>query len=449
MAKRLVLLACAVLISLLACDQPPTPTPTPAPTPAPTARPPITVWPKIDRRPSPWIWQRDRPTALPTYDPSSADPFQMDLRCLDLSALDLRGAGGDLLYATYDSLTRWPAPERLPAGFDPGRIMELGRNPGLGVRSLHARGITGRGVAIAIVDQPLIVEHQEYADRIRLYEEIAVQPHVSSQMHGPAVASIAVGKTVGVAPGADLYYIATWAFDPARRTATSGRDFRFYAQAVRRILEVNRQLPVGQKIRVMSLSVGWGAQEPGYDEMTAATRQAKEAGMLVVSSSIEQTHGFRINGLGRAPLADPERFESYEAGLFWAGQPASMGDLSKRLHAPMDSRAVAGPTGADGYAFYRAGGFSWVAPCLAGVYALALQVDPTLTPERFWALAMETGRTVEWKRGEEVLRLGPIVDPVAVVEAVGNAYNRGRWARDPHARPEPQPEATRHAPLSL
>ena len=28
-------------------------------------------------------------------------------------------------------------------------------------------------------------------------------------MHGPAVASIAVGKTVGVAPEADLYYISS------------------------------------------------------------------------------------------------------------------------------------------------------------------------------------------------------------------------------------------------
>jgi hypothetical protein len=27
-------------------------------------------------------------------------------------------------------------------------------------------------------------------------------------MHGPAVAALAVGRTTGVAPGADLYYIA-------------------------------------------------------------------------------------------------------------------------------------------------------------------------------------------------------------------------------------------------
>ena len=30
-----------------------------------------------------------------------------------------------------------------------------------------------------------------------------------AQMHGPAVSSIAVGKTVGVAPEADLYYIGS------------------------------------------------------------------------------------------------------------------------------------------------------------------------------------------------------------------------------------------------
>jgi len=34
----------------------------------------------------------------------------------------------------------------LPDGFDPQMIMELGENPGLGMRELHKRGITGWAV---------------------------------------------------------------------------------------------------------------------------------------------------------------------------------------------------------------------------------------------------------------------------------------------------------------
>ena len=84
----------------------------------------------------------------------------------------------------------------------------LGKNPGLGIRSLHDMGIDGRNVGIAMIHMPMIVDHVEYGKQARLYEEINIISDAESEMHGPAVASIAVGKTIGVAPNADLYYIA-------------------------------------------------------------------------------------------------------------------------------------------------------------------------------------------------------------------------------------------------
>jgi len=125
--------------------------------------------------------------------------------------------------------------------------MDLGKDPGLGIRSLHAQGITGRGVGIAIIDQTLLVDHQEYADQLRLYEEI--NAYSDAELHGAAIASIAVGKKVGVAPEADLYYIAT---------SFGSNDFTYLARCIQRIVEVNDQLPPENKIRVISISVGWG-----------------------------------------------------------------------------------------------------------------------------------------------------------------------------------------------
>jgi subtilisin family serine protease len=86
-------------------------------------------------------------------------------------------------------------------------LIEAGRNPGLGVRKLHESGIDGRGVGLAIIDQPLLREHSEYKHALVKYEAIEVDGF-GPQMHGPAVASLAVGKTCGVAPGASLYYFA-------------------------------------------------------------------------------------------------------------------------------------------------------------------------------------------------------------------------------------------------
>jgi len=59
-----------------------------------------------------------------------------------------------LSLANFDSLTSWPPAGKLPAGFSVQQTMEMGKDPGLGIRDLHAKGITGRGVGIAIIDQP-------------------------------------------------------------------------------------------------------------------------------------------------------------------------------------------------------------------------------------------------------------------------------------------------------
>ena len=276
-----------------------------------------TKFPKIDRRPSPANWDRGKMTSVPTYDPDSKSQWQMDLRSYDLSELDLSGSLDSLLYADFDSQTIWPPDDRMPEDFHWRHILELGKNPGLGVRSLHARGVTGRGVSIAILDQPMLIEHQEYSDQIQLYEEGHAAPGVDSQMHGPAVASIAVGKTLGVAPEAQLYYIALWPGDfGAGKDGGFRYNFVYLAQAIRRILKINSKLPENDRIRVISMQIGWGRKQAGYEEITAACEEAKDAGMLVVSSSIEEVHGFNFHVLGRHPLADPDAFESYRPGLW-------------------------------------------------------------------------------------------------------------------------------------
>ncbi len=375
--------------------------------------------PKIDRHPAPASWADQGPLAeMPAYDPDSEDSFQVDLRGYDLSALDLRGSLADLWLADFDDRTVWPPAERMPPDFYWQRIMELGRNPGLGVRSLHAQGVTGQGVGIAIIDQPLLVDHQEYSDRIRLYEEIQVDPSTEARMHGAAVASIAVGKTVGAAPGADLYYIGSWTDDLGVGENGFAYNFTYYAQAVRRIIEINGQLPARRRIRVIAVQVGWRPEEKGYDDITAAVDEAKAAGILVVSSSLEETFGLKFHGLGRDPLADPDAFESYEPGFWWAEDFFSGGAFSDRLLVPMDSRTTASPGGIDEYVFYRQGGWSWSIPYIAGVYALACQVDPEITPGRFWESAMQTARTVQVTHEGRVYSLGPILDPVALIAAL-------------------------------
>jgi hypothetical protein len=391
---------------------------------AQSSLPPLPAgFPKIDRHPAAmWVGAGSRGViqALPSYDPGSWNAFQMDFRSKDLSSLDLRNSLPDLMHAAYDDQTIWPPADRMPEGFDWERIMDLGKNPGLGIRSLHAMGITGRGVGIAIIDAPLIVEHREYANQLRLYEEAGYPADTPANMHGTAVASIAVGKTVGVAPDADLYFIAN---DMCNQGTSGSSDFVCVAKSVHRILDLNESLPVGRKIRVISMSFSWGPSSKGFQEIMDAVREANAAGVFVISTGTVVTNNFNLCPLGRDPLADPDAFSSYEPGifttkgfLFWLDDEINVINTNC-LWVTMDSRTTASPTGAGDYVFYREGGMSWSVPYVSGIYALAAQVDPTITPEKFLSLALATGRMVT---NGQTLILGPIIDPAALIAALQN-----------------------------
>ena len=347
-------------------------------------------------------------TKLPTFDPTSTDPWQVDLRSSDLTTFDLSKSKDNLLYASFDSKTQWPLADKMPADFDWKQIMGIGKDPGLGIRNLHDQGNTGKGVGIAIIDQVLLTDHIEFKGRIRLYEEADDIIGGRSSMHGPAVASIAVGKTVGVAPEADLYFIATQEFgNPS-----------YIANLIRRVIEINEMLPAERKIRVLSIASGWMPDEKGYEEIVSAMKEATVAGIFVISSSLSEIYGLNFQGLGREPFTDPNQFQSYEPGLWWQERFYQQGLPANTLLVPMDSRTTASPTGTKDYVFYRQGGWSWSIPYIAGMYALAAQVKPNITPEEFWETALQTGKTIQIGHNGKEYEFGVILDPQALIDAL-------------------------------
>ena len=351
------------------------------------------------------------PSSVPAYIPNSGNAMQVDLRSSDLSALDLRQNGNDLSHACFDSRTVWPAAGRMPAGFDPQQIMEWGKKPGLGLRELHTRGITGRGVGIAIIDQGLLIGHREYTDRLLWYEEITHNPlNNEASMHGGAVASIAVGKTTGVAPEASLFFFAM--------NDMLFRDMfwqmHYYALGVRRVIQLNKSLPAESKIRVISISIG--SNPPGMSgsgDFSAAMREADAAGIGTIFS-YGTSSGF-INLAGLPFPADPDRFESYDLSIL--GQVQYM-ERPNMLLIPVDSRTLAAPTGNGDYFFCRAGGLSWLMPYSAGLYALAAQVDPSITLNRFWELAFQTAQPIQVSHEGTIYHIGKMINPEALIAAL-------------------------------
>ena len=334
-------------------------------------------------------------TELPKYNPNSDD---IDLRSSDLTNLDLEERFEDLIYADFDSKTQWP--DKLPDNFDPHMIMKLGKNPGLGLRKLHRKGITGKGVGLAIIDQGLLVDHVEYKKQLKMYEEIHCNDREAS-MHGPAVASIAVGKAVGVAPKADLYYIAE-THGNFKGEGEFECDLTWLAKSIDRIVEINKTLPKDKKIRVISISLGIVERLNGYEKALESIEKAKQEGIYTVYVGSDP-----YSGLGRNPLKSADDITSYTRGESWKNMQYD----NSELLIPMDSRCTASPTGVKDYVFYREGGISWTVPYVAGLYALACQVKPDITPDVFWEEAFNTSDTVYGRK-----KLGKIVNPVKLIE---------------------------------
>lgn len=376
-------------------------------------------FPKIDRHPGPRSCS-EYPviTKVPSYSSEVLNPFQVSLLCQDLSSFDLSDRYNDLIFSVFNSATVWPGSDKMPKEFDPEKIMEMGVNPGLGIRQLHKNGITGKNIGIAIIDQPLLVDHIEYKDRLRLYEEIGIEKdNTFAEMHGPAVASIAVGKTLGVTPGADLYYIACY---PGEYTNDGFiYNYKNCALAINRIIEINKQLQQDKKIRVISISLGLNPDEKGYTEIISSINEASESGIVVITANTFVTNNMPFVGLGRDPNKDPDDYRSYEQGILWSPEFYFNYNQfclkSNLLMLPMDSRTIADFTGFNVYSFGRIGGISWSVPYLAGVYVLACQQKNDITPQQFWNDALKTGDSVEIVKDSKSYMLKKIINPQKLI----------------------------------
>jgi len=313
------------------------------------------------------------------------------LQGLSLTKLDLRDYQEALLKLPFDNRTRWPAKDKLPEGFDPNALLEGGKNPGLGVRALHAEGIDGRGVGIAIIDQPLLEDHVEYAGQVVRYEKLGIAGKLASpQMHGPAVASIAVGKTCGVAPRASLHFFVFMSLSMPGNKAYSG--------IVDKILRLNERLPASEKIRVISISYGMFSHLPRYEQWARIVERAKQHGVLVVTCDAAFLN---YGTLARLPGTNPDDPANYQRGRF----STSRDDL----YIPAGHRTIASEKGSSVYKYDPTGGMSWCAPYLAGLAAMAFQLDPDIDPDLIVKLFVSTSTET---------KVGHIINPPGFIEAV-------------------------------
>lgn len=336
-----------------------------------------------------WRCQRDFPNGQPQE--KVLAPRELDVRSCDISSWDFTAYTAQELadVLTFDSKTQFPPKNKMPKGFYPKRVLENGKNPSLSVRALHKQGITGQGVKVAILDQNLLLDHKDYADNLRYYWQDSIYQqyaYSSASMHGPAVASILAGKTVGVAPQVNLYYWATKfentadAFNaqPVTQALTALLHYNFY------LVDHKNESP----IRVVSISRGFNEQDYGATEFKQAVKELEERGTAVFTTNdvftLSRTHS----------LTNPNGTD-YCRPAYWLNREEYPNAYKRSTNplVPTDFRTTAAPNGLQDYVHYATGGLSWAVPYLSGLYALGVQVYPQLTKEIFLQVLRDTSDT--------------------------------------------------------
>ncbi|MHC4500302.1 MAG: S8 family serine peptidase, partial [Planctomycetota bacterium] len=297
----------------------------------------------------------------------------------DLSECDFSNRPGLIDTLTFNQDTIWPEPNKMPPGCDPNVIMANAMNPGLGVRALHQQGITGAGINVAIIDQPILQTHPEYNGKIAAYYDAGCGGSETS-MHGPAMTSLLVGENCGTAPDAEVYYVAapSWFGDAA-----------YYADALDWIVTQNESLPASDKIRVVSVSAqpsGLGSLYSNQEMWDAAVANAQSAGILVLDCTWH--HGFV--SLCWYDANDPENISKCTPGFRDGPVEVDAG----HIHAPTAPRTQAEEHSEGNFGYIYGGGshrssrpnakngYSDAIPYCAGVLAMAWQVKPELTKEQ-------------------------------------------------------------------
>lgn len=344
--------------------------------------------------------------------PTVEAPFRMDFSHRDARGLDLSQKGPELSRsAVFDTQTVWP--QTLPPEFQPSRLLEDGKNPGLGVRKLHEQGITGAGVRVAVIDMPLWRDHPEYRDSLASYLEVGSVP----AWDGIPALSVLSGKTTGVAPGVKIDYYATQFLDKSGQLT-----FVHMAAAINNILDDNQKRPTAEKVRVICAPIGASPDNAGYSDLRQAYQRARREGVFLVTSDMDSVYAFQVMGLGREPYADPDSPKSYVpaswiADFWWRNGGKLNWGGSQPVYVPMEARTMTAPTSAD-LRYYPRIGLGVALPWAAGMYALAVQADPKVTPEQFLKAAHDTGDYVTVRQNDKAYQLGPILNPGRLIAAV-------------------------------
>ncbi len=286
--------------------------------------------------------------------------------------------------------------------------------PLIGADTVHAKGITGRGWSVAIIDTGVETSHPAFSGRIvgeacftkaqcpnGLDKQIGTGAGVPCTgsvncAHGTHVAGIAAGSGIilGVAPQAGIVAVNVFTVNNSGTSA--------FTSDIMAGIEWVASEAVNMNIAALNLSLGGELNDSVCDSTNKglfdAAELARKAGVAVVAAS--------GNGKSDVGVATPACISNYMAIGCTSEHDVpctfSNDGMLMELYAPGLNIRSAGTGG-----FVRtASGTSMSTPHVAGAYVLARQVFPAMTnPDHFRGIFKTSGTLVNTRTGRAVPRL--------------------------------------------
>lgn len=255
-----------------------------------------------------------------------------------------------------------------------------------GLEELHAKGVTGKGVTVAVVDSG-IAPHEDFGDRVVAFRDFSTgrttkKNPIDPGGHGTHVSGIIAGSgdVTGIAPEANLV----------------GCRINSEHDAIKAIdwVIANREK---YSIDVLNLSLGVDAPaNPAEDEFRKAAERAVDAGLVVVTAAGNECSTKECNSTisspgispkvitvgalddkGTAKRSDDTVYTASSRGKENGGKPDLVAEGVNVL-APLAAKSTLASRLSSTAMYVALAGSSQAAPMVAGTAALMLQVNPEL-----------------------------------------------------------------------
>ena len=262
--------------------------------------------------------------------------------------------------------------------------------PIIQVPRIELLGLDGQGMRICIVDTGIDATHPDFQGRIADVADLVGEGPADENGHGTHCAGIAAGSGAasegryrGVAPGATIF---------------STKVLRRNGQGMMSDVMAGIDWAVEQGVQIISLSLGGSGSSDGDDALSEICDAAVASGVIVCAAAGNEGPSSRTigsPGAARHVITVGASTDEEIIAHFSSRGPTADGrskpDIVLPGHHVTAARGAGTAMGVPHDNYYtKASGTSMATPMAAGLCALLLQKDPTLTPAQVKEILMHS-----------------------------------------------------------